>query len=117
MTTTSNQENDESDKELRQRIAADQKAMDAQAYEILGHLHSTLLATPPIKLHDGTQIRFSEMQSPIFTQEGELTSSFDVDLPNGAFVEFSITKTGHGRPVPRYADLLKEQDRDKKLGR
>jgi hypothetical protein len=91
--------------------------MDLQAHEILARVHQLLLAPPPIQLVDGTEVKLRNMQLPSFTREGDLTSTFDVSLPNGAFVEFSLTKAGHGRPTSHYADLIQRQDRGERRGR
>lgn len=67
--------------------------------EVMEHLFRALEALPPATLKDGTEVRFRAFSAPRVGRDGEWSCAVDVRFGDGAYLEFTITNTGWGRPV------------------
>ncbi len=68
------------------------------AKEILNHIYGVILATPAFHLPDGSKVAVERFYSPEIDFDGELHCGFDVRLPDGSHLEFTVKNTGWGRP-------------------
>ncbi len=80
-----------------QEISAHHESVVAEAKEVLEHIYKAVLAVPAFTLKDGGKAHISALGSPEIDEAGELTCSFDVDLADGAHLEFTVKNTGWGR--------------------
>jgi len=82
------------------RKSADQPQREKAkpAKEILDHIYKVIVATPGFALDDGAKVAVERFYAPEVDLDGELHCGFDVRLPDGSHMEFTVKHTGWGKP-------------------
>lgn len=86
-----------------ERFAQAKRAATAPAREVLERLHAVLLAATPLTLADGSVLEISSLFAPEVDGQGVLACGVDVRLPDGGELEFTLTNSGWGQPLPPLA--------------
>ncbi len=68
------------------------------AKEILEHIYKGIVATPAFTLAEGAKVAVERFYAPEVDLDGELHCGFDVRLPDGSHLEFTVKHTGWGKP-------------------
>lgn len=84
---------------LAELVAAARAATEVHAGEATELLFRALVALPPARLKDGTEVRFEPFFAPRADDDGAWSCGVDVRFGDGSYLEFILANTGWGRPM------------------
>jgi len=97
---------------LDELVARYRDDVTGPAAEILGHIYTTLLATPEFRLADGRIAKVEAYYPPQADDDEEMHCGIDVRLSDGTQLEFTMANTGWEKSFLH--DLLQQRQRDER---